>query len=200
MSGIQDSETGLVISIIISSILAVSCVTITVFVMWRLWKYSEEVIRYFKCCIIFTLIFGVLATCFTVAFCINQLVSPYNWFIHGPKWWAHQSFILRLITTVTWYLQKIGLFYIFNGRLYYGFCQSKYAVPKCVLISLNIATPTIALTGLFVGYYSYINYLSEDLISFCFQSFRVWWSLMSVVFMVLFNVRLLSVCTYTFCI
>ena len=196
MAAVKDSETGILVSISIATILAVTCTSISAVVIWRLWKHSEQVITYFKCCIMFTLIFGIIATCFSAAYCITQHVDPYNWFVHGPEWWLHQSFIFRLITTCSWYLQKIGLFFIFNGRLYYGFCQSNYAVPKYVLISLNILTPTIAITSLFVGYYAVINFLSPDLISFCFQSFRIWWIIMSVVFMVLFNVRLLSVCIF----
>ena len=194
MSVVKDTETALIASIVIASILAVSSVSVTIFVILRFLKHTEDVLKYFSYCTMFTLICGMLTSSFNMAFCISEHVDSYNWFIHGPKWWTHQSFILRLIVTCLWYLQKIGLFFIFNGRLYYGFVQSNYAVPKSVFLSLNILTPVIAIVTLSVGYYALIMDLSETLINFGFQSFRVWWIIMSLLFIVLFNVRLISVC------
>ena len=192
---VEDTQAGLIASIVIASSLSTISVGLSIYVITQLFKYPDGIIKYFNYSIIFTLICGALTSIFNLSFCISEHADPYDWFIHGPKWWLHQSFLLRLITTCLWYLQKIGLFYIFNGRLYYGFLTSGYSYSKIIFWSLNILTPIIALSTLFIGYYAVINYMNEAIISFGFQSFRVWWIFISLLFIILFNIRLLNVCT-----
>ena len=195
---VDDTETGLITSIIIASLLAIISITLSIYVIFKLFKHPDNIIQYFTYSIIFTVTSGALTSIFNFTFCVSEHVDPYDWFIHGPKWWLHQSFLLRLITTCLWYLQKIGLFYIFNGRLYYVFITSAYAYNPIRFWSLNIITPIIALSTLFLGYYAVIYYPNQTLISIGFQSFRIWWIFISLLFIFSFNIRLLNVCLTVF--
>lgn len=195
MSG--DSKTGLIVSTTIASLFCVLCVSVSFYVMYRLLKFKDDdLIQYFTHCIQFTLICGTLTSIASLGFCISHHVDPYNYNIHGEKWWLHHSFIFRAVSTCLWYLQKIGLFFIFNGRLYYGFIKSNYAISRFVFLSLNTLTAIIAISTLSFSYCALLLSLPQDITTFGFQSFRIWWTFASVIFIILFNVRLLSVSIY----
>eukprot|EP00485_Elphidium_margaritaceum_P019516 CAMPEP_0202728412 /NCGR_PEP_ID=MMETSP1385-20130828/185613_1 /ASSEMBLY_ACC=CAM_ASM_000861 /TAXON_ID=933848 /ORGANISM="Elphidium margaritaceum" /LENGTH=417 /DNA_ID=CAMNT_0049394659 /DNA_START=85 /DNA_END=1335 /DNA_ORIENTATION=- len=185
-----DSEAGLIISCVLSAIILVLTLILASYILVQLRVKRSQLSLYFKFWVSFAVVSGVLDVASILSFCVSEYVDPYDWFKHGEKWWLHLSFILRGLCSMFYYFQKIGLFFIFNGRLYYSFKGSVYALNKCVFQSLNTLTTAIALISLFIAYYGLIAGLSPILFGTAFQVFRVWWAVMGFLFLILFNRRI----------
>eukprot|EP01083_Nonionella_stella_P117115 348608_1 len=86
---------------------------------------------------------------------------------------THGSIRMRIATTVCWYLGKIFLFLIFNGRLYYAFRNSKYRSNYVLFKSLNVFVIIHAIISLIVGYLGVLTLRNEIVANIGFNTFHI---------------------------
>eukprot|EP01084_Bolivina_argentea_P245771 411409_1 len=139
-------------------------------------EMSEEphsVSTYFKCSSSLSLIFASLNAVFNTAYCLLLVFDPQ----HDDLvfYTQHSSHIQRITSTVSWYISKVALVWLINGRLYFVFegkILSELQTNKKLFMFINIITTIMMPIFLSVAYlFVYAKHLIYAEIAF--NSYRL---------------------------
>eukprot|EP00484_Ammonia_sp_Unknown_P014651 CAMPEP_0197070556 /NCGR_PEP_ID=MMETSP1384-20130603/200970_1 /TAXON_ID=29189 /ORGANISM="Ammonia sp." /LENGTH=343 /DNA_ID=CAMNT_0042508979 /DNA_START=23 /DNA_END=1054 /DNA_ORIENTATION=+ len=150
---------------------------------------KEEVKSYFKYTALICLAFAALNGLFNSVYCFWLLVDPA--FDDAMFYTQHPSHIQRITSTVSWYISKVALLWFFNGRLYYVFRGSVFAVNRKLFIGINVVSTVAAavcLPSAYICVYAHQLHLAE----LSFNSFRVLYQILVFTILFMFTRRLLA--------
>eukprot|EP01084_Bolivina_argentea_P245770 411408_1 len=157
-------------------------------------EMSEEphsVSTYFKCSSSLSLIFASLNAVFNTAYCLLLVFDPQ----HDDLvfYTQHSSHIQRITSTVSWYISKVALVWLINGRLYFVFegkILSELQTNKKLFMFINIITTIMMPIFLSVAYlFVYAKHLIYAEIAF--NSYRLFLILTIICILYMFSRRLL---------
>eukprot|EP01084_Bolivina_argentea_P193917 332670_1 len=182
--------------VIPSVIMALTAVILSIWGLIQSFAYAnnnpQANTRYFQ-------INAMLANLFNCVSCI--CVSTYlMWLSCYPLtdsdfFLTHESIRLRVATTASWYIGKIFLFLIFNGRLFYAFRNSKYRSNHLLFKSLNIFIILHAIFSLIIGYVGVMILHNEIIANIGFNTFHVNLAILLFYLSIQFNRRMFSLAT-----
>ncbi len=110
-----------------------------------------KISKYFKYTASITVVFNTLNAFFNALSCLYLIYDPQH--DDGHFYIYHSSHLLRIVSTVCWYVAKVSLIYVITGRLYKSFYGTALMVKKRPIIYINIINTIIAPVGLLCGYY-----------------------------------------------
>ena len=179
----------------ISSIISIY-LTIQFFHSFRDKSRSSDMFTYFKLTMTICCMLNLIATLASSTYIIWVTNTEI------PVFYAlHDSHYMRTITTLSWHLSKVFIFYIFNGRLYYSFANSLYSYPKSLFIGLDIFVPLLLIISLSISLpYAYLPDLTPDQRQkqgIGYNVFRITFIILTLWLLLLFNKRLFQLFAFT---
>eukprot|EP01083_Nonionella_stella_P195344 719653_1 len=84
-------------------------------------ELSVAIKRYFKLSASITIFFNAFNAFFNTIYCVYLLLDPAHDDDAEAHFHDHPSHVQRITSTVSWYIAKVSLIWLFSGRLYHGF-------------------------------------------------------------------------------
>eukprot|EP01083_Nonionella_stella_P006390 18539_1 len=175
-------------AVILSSLLSVASVLIAIVVIYRINQVKEHKTKaaaeqYVARTSQVAVVCNILCCLSVLMYCIWIVFDDQ----HDLQWFI----ALRSATTVCWFVAKISLIWLHNGRLYYAFIHSAFQVSEALFISINVIIAVAAPLCLVLGYVGVWNGLFW-MISLGFEGFRFIYLVLTCFILIMFNNRLFA--------